>query len=114
MELPIENISDIAVYHRHSPNEAPGCLNTNQAEDGVVFPNIEPETFLHCFVGRTSLVEATGLLYDMGPKQVHNALTGSKKLKDEIARLKMINAELQEKADMFDAAVANLTKIKPA
>lgn len=69
--------SELVAYHYRSPDPLiPGCQNTGQeGTDGVVFQGIEPMLGTFCFVGRQSIIEAVGVLYDLTPEAVDRALT---------------------------------------
>ena len=82
-------MSDICSYHQRNPDpQFSACRNTGLDEDGVVFDGIEPLEGIFTYLGRTSLVEAVGLLYGMTPKEVTTALEGGNKaLRVKIGRL---------------------------
>ena len=81
--------SSIVTYHKMNPDPLFSvCRNTGFIEDGVNFDGIEPMEGVFTFVGRTSLIEAIGLLYDLDPKQVVESLEGGNKaLRVKIGRL---------------------------
>lgn len=58
---------ELAKYHVRNPDPEFGmCRNTGEeATDGVVFPGVEPMEGVYCFVGRQSILEAIGALYNI-------------------------------------------------
>lgn len=73
--------SELVTYHFRSPDPiVPGCQNTGrEGEDGVVFQGVEPMVGSFMFVGRTSIVEAVGVLFGLSPDAVVGALETPKK-----------------------------------
>lgn len=82
-------MSDLCAYYERNPDpQFSTCRNTGISEDGVTFDGIEPLEGIFTYVGRTSLIEAVGLLHNMTPKQVIESLEGgTKHLRVKIARL---------------------------
>lgn len=67
--------SGLVSYHERSPDPlVAGCRNTGETTDGVVFNHIEPEIGSFCFVGRRSIIEAVGVLFNLTPDEVERAL----------------------------------------
>lgn len=72
--------TDLVTLHSTSPDPSiPCCRNTQLEEDGVVFQNVEPMEGTHMFIGRTSIIEAAALLFDLTPTALVNKLAPSKK-----------------------------------
>lgn len=94
-------MSDIVKYFDRNPDPAlSGCLNSGKVEDGCVFSGIEPLVGAYCYVGRTSLLEAVGLLYGVGAKEVHEAMSdGQPRAQKLIEQLK------RDLGDVTDAYV---------
>lgn len=81
--------SDVCTYYERNPDpQFSACRNTGFTEDGVTFDGVEPLEGIFTYIGRTSLIEAIGLLFDMSPKQVIQLLEGgTKQLRVKIGRL---------------------------
>jgi hypothetical protein len=75
--------SELCSYHAVSPDPLiPGCRNTGQEEDGIWFNEPEPLLGVCTFLGRTSIVEATALLFGLTPEAVTKALTKKPRRKE--------------------------------
>ncbi len=103
-------MSEIAKYHASNPDPRyPGCRNTGQLEDGVVFPGFEPFLGYEGFIGRTSIIEAVGVLYDMTPNEARKLLEGgTKSQKDAVARRDARIKDLEAQLDELRASIARL------
>lgn len=98
-------MSDLVQYFKANPDPTlVGCANSGAVEDGVVFSGIEPLQGTYCYVGRTSLIEAAALLFNLGVKEVKDALTdGTSKARKENDRLREdLAARTQELEELKD------------
>lgn len=97
-------MSNLVSYHPSSPDPVlPGCINSGKIEDGVVFHSILPlePNAAYCYIGRSSIVEAVALLFDMSVKEVEAALT------DGTAKSQKLIAQLEN--DLHDVSEAYVT-----
>lgn len=68
-------MSEIAKYADGNPDPTyPGCRNTGELGDGVIFPGFEPYLGHVGFIGRSSIIEAVGELFAMTVDEVTAAL----------------------------------------
>lgn len=73
-------VSDYTKYHTTSSDPLiPGCRATLLEEDGVLFTTVEPMLGTDMYLGRTVLIEAAALLFDLTPDQVVAKLSPRKK-----------------------------------
>lgn len=81
--------SSMVTYHKMNPDPLFSvCRNAQIMEEGVAFNGFEPMEGVFSFVGRTSLIEAIGLVFGLNPNQVVEFLEGGNKaLRVKIGRL---------------------------
>lgn len=94
--------SELCFYAPENPDpQFPGCRNTGELGDGVVFNGFEPHVGHVGFIGRTSINEAAAVLYDLTVEEVVAALKdGTSKQKAAIkardAKIKALEDELYQ------------------
>lgn len=90
---------ELAQYHKANPDPVfAGCLNTGKAEDGVVFPGIEPAEATMCFVGRSSLYEGIASMHEISVAEVKKRLGGD----NQKSKLAMLDAEVKDLCEQLD------------
>lgn len=82
-----------------------GCRVTDNVEEGVDFPGLEPLVGDHTFIGKSALIEAIAVLYGMRGNDVLRALEGGTKAQEK---------KLAAEKDRADAAVRELEELKEA
>lgn len=110
-------MSDLCSYYTQNPDpQFSTCRNTGLQEDGVTFDGFEPLEGIHTYIGRSSIVEACGLLFEMTPKQVVEALTnsGHKALRVQIGRLEEEKKFLADRLAQINDFIVNDTPTQEA
>jgi hypothetical protein len=88
---------------------AEGCIVTGLAEDGVVFPEIEPIGYMHTFIGRTALVEAASRVLDVTPDDLNQLPARVAEIAELKSQLEAANAALDRYRDIVEALRAAFT-----
>lgn len=86
---------------------AEGCIVTGLHEPGVVFPEIEPVGHTHCFIGRSSLIEATAQVLGATPDAV-NAIP------ENLARIAQLEAQVAQLEAVRDRYVEMYAAVRAA
>jgi hypothetical protein len=103
-------MSELCSYHPSNPDPlgVGGCLNTGNAEDGVVFPGIEVLEASMCYVGRTSIIEAMAELFETTPARVKALMTGDKATAAKVKELQAEVDYLKSRLELVRGFAANM------
>ena len=103
-------MSELAKYYSSNPDTVLSvCRNTGRAEDGVVFPGIEPLVGAYTYVGRSSIIEAVAELYDSTPAEVKRLLTGGTPAQQ--VKLKTAEADASYWERMYNEMKTNVLNV---